>query len=175
MKYILNPTLFNVVMDDVIKQCKEQVKTVILGYRNMEVVRITERDLSIWKKALEERNLRVNEEPKVMVTGGNEQNMSVRIIEKVLEQVEIFEHVVVNISGNGKGEVEITERKGNASKLYHLLVNTFIRKTKTIMENETTYLCSRLSPVLMHGCENWALSQKLKNKIQTVELKNLFA
>lgn len=82
---MLSPTLLLVVMDGLNKEAGEQVKNVIVGYRGMAMVEITgctfaddlavfarnKKDLQynfeVWCKALEARDLRLNEDKMKMV------------------------------------------------------------------------------------------------------------
>ncbi|XP_072379244.1 uncharacterized protein [Diabrotica undecimpunctata] len=86
---VLGPILFNIVLDDVMKETREETSRIFVGHRNLEMIQIAEcafaydlvvfgrnedalkRNLQIWGDKLEKRNLRINEsKTKVMFLPG---------------------------------------------------------------------------------------------------------
>ena len=189
---VLSPTLFNLVMDDVIKSTKGKMKTLKAGYRKMEVTAIStcvfaddvaifarsEQDLQfnirLWKRSLEDRALKVNiEKTKVMSIGRERKKLTLTLDGKVLEQVDSFRYLGVMIHSSGKNEVEITDRVESTIKLYHSLNTAFIGKKEISVKTKMSVYKTVYRPVLSYGSESWTLTRPLKSKIQAVEMKYL--
>lgn len=191
---VLSPTLFNVIMDDAIKEVKDHVKKLNVGYRNMEQIQIAEcafaddlvvfaknekdlqNNLDIWEKALEVRNLKINvEKTKVMVIGPDSSKLNIQLNKKSVQQVGTFKYLGVNVHRDGKMDAEINARIESALKLYYALSNTFIRKKEISKKTKMTVYKTVFKPVLTYGSESWVLTKEAKRKLQTVEMKYLRA
>lgn len=191
---ILSPTLFNVVMDDIIKETKNRVKKVRVGYRNLEVVTVSvcafaddlailaesEKDLQenlrIWREALHDRGLKINiEKTRIMSIGREDFKMSTTLDGNRIEQTETFNYLGVRIHKNGRHEAEVNERLEKTMKLYHSINKAFIRKKEISMKAKISVYKAVYRPILTYGCESWTLTNQIKSKVQAAEMKYLRA
>lgn len=191
---VLSPTLFNLVMDDIVKEVKGKVKKLQVGFRNMKRVEISESifaddlviyaksnqdlqfNLETWKNSLESINLRINEKKsKVMVIGKKTTDTPMEIIinGKEIEQVRAFKYLGVTIQCNGSISAEINGRIETATKVYYALNNTFIKKKEITKKTKITVYKTIFKPILIYGSESWVLTKQLKSNIQAVEMKYL--
>lgn len=189
---VLSPTLFNIVMDDILKETKEKVKKLLVGYRNMERVTISEcafaddlvifakseqdlqHSLDVWKKALQDRNLKINtDKTKVMVVGKGDEKISITLDGRKIDQSETYNYLGVKVHKGGKNEAELTGRVESALRLYHSLNNTFIRKKEISTKTKMTVYSTVFKPILTYGSESWILTNQMRSRIQATEMKYL--
>lgn len=181
-------------LDDAIKDLKNQTKKLHVGYRNMQVVEIAEcafaddlivfakneqdlqTNLNLWKTALQQRNMKINiNKTKVMVIGKNNIKVEISLDGRKLEQVDTFKYLGVNIHKSGTEDVEVVGRIESTNKLYYALCNTFVKKKEITQKTKITVYNTVYKPVLTYGCETWNISKQMKSKIQTLEMKYLRA
>src|SRR3978361_1866842 len=144
---VLSPALFNLVMDDVIKEVEEKTKKLQVGYRKMTVVTVGEcafaddlavfaknevdlqYNLEMWKGAIEEKNLKLNvDKTKVMSIGKNNTAVTIRLNGMTMEQTDSYRFLGVRIHRSGKNEAELNDKIEKAMKVYRALNRTLIRK-----------------------------------------------
>lgn len=191
---VLSPILFNIVMDDILKEVKTKVRRLKVGYRNMEIVTIGEcvfaddvaifannekdiqHNLEVWQDALKKRNLKINiDKTRVMKIGNSNITSPVELNGNKVEQADIYKYLGAKIQGNGKNSAEINERLENTMKLYHAMNTGFIRKKEISVKTKMSVFNTVFRPILTYGSESWILSRQQKSKIQAVEMKYLRA
>lgn len=191
---VLSPTLFNVIMDDVLKEVKGKVNKLPVGYRNMEIMTISDcafaddivifakneidlqQNLEIWNKSLRKRNLKINsEKTKIMIIGKDDKQASVTLDGRKIEQVNTIKYLGVNLNKDGKNEAEINERIEKAMRNYYALNNKFIRRKEISIKTKITVYKTIYKPVLTYGSESWVLTKQQKSRIQAAEMRYLRA
>ena len=142
---VLSPTLFNLVLDEAIKQTREATSKMYIGHRHMQPVYISEcafaddlvvfgknekelqKNLEVWNVALGANNMKVNEEKtKIMITGRGSTQTNISLNQRTLDQVDTFRYLGVQLNDKGYHDAEINARLENTSKLYHSLRIPFI-------------------------------------------------
>ena len=189
---VLSPTLFNLVMDDIIKEVEEKTRKLQVGYRRLAVISVGEcafaddlaifakneedlqHNLDMWKKALEVRNLRMNtNKTKVMKIGETNTTMTIKLEGRDIEQTETYKYLGVIAHSSGRNEAELNDRIETAMKVYHALNRPFIRKREVSTSTKMVVYNTVFKPILTYGSESWVLTQRQKSKIQAVEMKFL--
>lgn len=189
---ILSPTLFLMIMDEVIKEATLTTKKLEIGYKNLGKVGITEcvfaddlavfakseKDLqyniNIWNDALRKRNMKVNaKKTKVMVISREKRNINIQIDGDKIEQVEDFKYLGNVFEVNGRQDIEINERIKAAMRVYGSLGRSFIGKREVSKQTKIKVFKSIYRPVLTFGSETWVLTKKQKSRIQATEMKYL--
>src|SRR3978361_1128078 len=128
----------------------------------------------MWKKALEEKNLKLNvDKTKVMSIGKNNTAVTIRLNGMTMEQTDSYRYLGVRIHRSGKNEAELNDRIENAVKVYHALNRTLIWKKEVSTGTKMTVYKTIFRPILIYGSESWVLTQQQRNKIQAVEMKFL--
>ncbi|XP_072389543.1 uncharacterized protein [Diabrotica undecimpunctata] len=171
---VLGLILFNIVLDDVIKNTREETSRIFVGHGNLEMKQIAEcafaddlvvfgrnedalkRNLQIWRKKLEKRNLRINKKKN-----------------KVHEQVKTFKCLEVQLESWGTQEAEINNRIANASRIYHAIKSTFLSKKEVSLKAKIAIYNTVFVHILTFGYESWTLTTRLKNKLQSISMKYL--
>lgn len=189
---VLSPTLFIIVMDDIIKGTRDKIKKVHIGYNKLRPVEIgecvfadditicakSERDLQInlttWNEELAKRNMKINpQKTKVMVIGKRTRTTDIKIGDQKIEQVDIYKYLGVLIQREGNMEEEINERLSSAAKIYHALSKTFLAKREIANTTKTTVYKTIFRPILTFGGETWNLTNNIKSRVQAMEMKFL--
>lgn len=189
---VLSPTLFNLVMDEVIRETRKRTSSLSVGYRNLEPIRISEcafaddlvifarnenelrSNLRIWNEKLVEKKLKINEEKtKIMVSGKSDRKVNIELNGKAIEQVDNFKYLGVRLDSKGNHEIEINDRIDSAAKVYHSLRNSFLGKREVSLKAKMSIYRAVFVPILTFGCESWVLTKRLKSKIQSIEMKYL--
>ena len=189
---VLSPILFNIVMDQVMKESRERSKKLFIGYTNMQRVGISEcafaddlaifansqkalqQNLDIWNSVLKSKNMKTNtEKSKVMVIAHDDLSTQVHIDGHTVEQVNEFKYLGCVLDSKGKHEIEVNERINAAAKLYHALNKSFISKKEVSSQTKIKVFKTIFRPVLLWGSESWVLSKRLKSHIQAMEMKYL--
>lgn len=191
---VLSPLLFNIMLDDVLKEIKSERKKIQVGYRNMQIVEIAESafaddlviyakneedlqtNLDIWDAALSKRNMKINaDKTKVMIIGRNDRKIEIKLRGKLIEQVETFKYLGININREGKEDAEINGRIENTTKLYYALSNSFLRKKEISERTKMSVYNAIYRPILMYGSESWVMDRRTESKIQAMEMRYLRA
>ncbi|XP_072389944.1 uncharacterized protein [Diabrotica undecimpunctata] len=186
---VLGPILFNIVLDDIIKETRAETLKLYAGQRNLDAVWISEcaysddlvifeineealnRNLQVWNAALIKRNLRINNEnTKVMVCGKNRKQTKITLNGNTLEQVDTYKYKV-QIENRGTEETEISSRIESAARMYHTTKSTFLSKKEVFQKAKVPIYKTVFVPSF--GSESWTLTDKLKSKIQSIEMKFL--
>jgi hypothetical protein len=125
---ILSPMLFNIVMDEVMKESKHKVKQFQIGYWKLQEIKISEQaytddmliavnernlnyNLKIWNESLKNRGLKINiDKTKTMVMAKNGKKHNIKIGKQQREQVERFIYLGVQINQEGRIDEEINIR-----------------------------------------------------------------
>lgn len=190
---VLSPTLFIIVMDDVMKEVKKKVKTTQIGYYNLTPTEIshlafaddlmicapTEKDLQnnlvIWEKALKNNNIRINttKTKEMVFNNKNNSTTNIKLNEEKIEQVNSFKYLGVHIQNDGNMETEINNRINKTIQIYHQMKNKFIGRKE--VDNATKMIVYKTiyRPTLTYGAETWVLTKEQRSKIQATEMKFL--
>lgn len=188
----LSPLLFIVYLDQIMKEVNSRAMKLIVGNYLLRPVKLcslafaddivvlapNERNLqhnmSIWDEELRKKGMKINiNKTQTMIVSrhGNRHNISIG--NTSLEQVHKFKYLGSTISEDGKIDIEINERIGAASRLFHSIRNKFLGKREITKKTKLAVYKSTFVPTLTYGCESWALTKKHKSKLQSMEMRFL--
>lgn len=189
---VMSPTLFILIMDDIIKTTANKTKKVHIGFNKLSPVNVSvcafaddlmicaakekdlQENLQIWEEELAKRNLKINiSKTKVMVISKENKNTNIEINQSKIEQVDVFKYLGVQIDREGNMESEVNERIGNAARLYHSLSKPFISKKEINRKTKMVVYKTIFRPILTYGSESWVLTNSMKSKIQAIDMKYL--
>ena len=189
---VLSPTLFIIIMDDVIKSTQQQIKKVYVGHHRLRPVTISEcafaddlvvcaanentmqENLKVWENELSKRNMKINiNKTKVMMIGKEHKQLQITLRNEKLEQVDKFKYLGVTLQREGNMDEEINERISQATRLYHTLKETFISKKEISIKTKMTVYKTIFRPILTFGSESWILNNTMKSRIQATNMKYL--
>ncbi|CAH2003424.1 unnamed protein product [Acanthoscelides obtectus] len=75
------------------------------------------------------------------------------------------------IQREGSMEAELSERINKAVKTYHTMSKVFLRNKKISRKSKMMVYKTIFIPTLIYGSEGWVLTNRLKSKIQAVDMK----
>ena len=173
----LSPWLFNVFVDEVVKEARRDfVSEVKLITRGVEVLMFTddmvlmvesakglENNLGVMSEALRRWELKVNwKKTKVMRIARQKGACEVRIGHQELEQVDEMKYLGVVISANGSMEKEVEEgglRIANTTRMIGGMSEVVLRRNELSKNAKVKVVNATMIPTLMYGCEAWSLSK----------------
>lgn len=189
---VISPTLFIILIDDIIQATKSNKYKVNIGYHRLNAVSISQcafaddmmictsletslqGALGLWEKELNSRGMKINvKKTKVMHIGPTYKAINIILNREQVEQVSKFKYLGVQIDREGKMEDEIQERIQSATNLFHGLSGPFLgnKTIKTRMKMIVHKTIFR--PILTYGSESWILPKGLKSKVQAIDMKYL--
>lgn len=191
---VLSPLLFIIVMNEVIKHCKDRVKELHVGFRNLNRIGIKacafaddlvifansekalQESLIIWKECLENYGMSINEaKTKVMNISKHDRTLNIKLGSETLQQVENFKYLGSVLDCKGTMDADINERISATAKLYYQLQRGFIQKREISRKTKLAVFRSVYIPTLTYGCESWTISKRSASKLQASEMKYLRA
>lgn len=186
---VLSPTLFILVMDDVIKSVENKTKKVHIGFNKLMPVYLSEcafaddmmicaptekalqENLLVWEKELQKRKLKINpNKTKVMMIGKEQKQLNIELNQEKIEQVEEYKYLGIWIEREGNIENEIKERINSAAKVYHSINRSVIRKREISRKTKMTIYKTVFIPTLVYGSESWVLNQSQRSRLQRYKL-----
>lgn len=193
---VMSPWLFNIFMDSVCRGMEREGRGVELVERNgrWEVNMILFADdtallaksaaclrdlVSEFERVCGEKGLKINPgKSKVLVFEGEEgeegEVQEVRVGGEVLEKVEVFRYLGMDVGKEGGVKEEIDHRVGEGMRALSGLREIWkggdlTRKIKTSMFEKVCV------PAVLYGCETWGLNARARKKLEVFEMKGLRA
>ena len=115
-------------------------------------------------EALSRWDLRVNwKKSKVMRVARKREECQVVIGDEQLEQVDTMKYLGVMISGDGSMEREVEARIGCASRVIGGMSQAILRRRELSKQTKLKVVNATVMPVLMYGCETWAVRKEQKD------------
>lgn len=180
---VLSPTLFKMIIDDIIKDVNRKTNPVYVGNWNLKPVYLKqcvfaddlvvfaryeeelELNLKIWNEALASKSLKINvNKTKVMVLGNRDTSINITLEETQIEQVDVFKYLGDHIDCEASQEVEIGTSLEKASALYHAIRNPFLWNREISRNTKMNIHKAVFVPVLTYGCESWVLTKRMKSR-----------
>ena len=182
----LSPILFNIYLDEILKEWKQKVhKGINLGRsRTLNVLMFADDIVLIFdtedrlqkavyelNKICKEYNMIISEnKTKIMAFQGRNPVRSKIIIEdSILEQVSHFQYLGCDITYKHDQDVDKKIQKFQA--VCGTIKRTF--KNKVRQETQLRYYSVMALPVICYGSETWTVKEKDKSRIQAAEMRFL--
>ena len=86
-----------------------------------------------------------------------------------IDYVDKFKYVGAIITGNGRCEQKIRSRISQSKQVFYRLTNIQTNKNLSFQVRKRVLQCYVYS-ILIYGCETWALSKVVENRIQVAEI-----
>jgi hypothetical protein len=188
----LSPLLFIIFMDEIIKKVKQRIKSLIVGFRNLERIVISEcafaddiavmagsekdlqENLNVWNEVLKMHGMKINKsKTKVMVVSRERKEVQVSIDEEFLEQVNSVQYLGINLEETGKQGIEVNSRIAKVNKVYHAMSRGLVNKKEISKQTKMKVYRVIYRPILTYGCEAWVLTEQEKKRIGAMEMKYL--
>ena len=184
----LSPWLFNLFMDNVMREAREcfegevQLSTGEVGVLpfadDMVVMADSKEGLQHNLKTVSDRlnkwELKINwRKTKVMRVARDREEFEVKIGDEVIEQVYTMKYLGVMVSKDGSVEKEIEARIGNATQMIGGMNDAVLRRKELSRSTKIKVVNATMMQVLMYGCETWSLTKKQQSKVQATQMNVL--
>jgi exonuclease III len=90
-----------------------------------------------------------------------------------LRQVEKFKYLGVFFSSDGKGDVELNTRIGQAGAVMRELGRSVVRKAELSQKAKISVFNSIYIPTLTYGHETWVMTERIRSRVQAAEMRFL--
>ncbi|KAK9716879.1 hypothetical protein QE152_g24490 [Popillia japonica] len=109
-------------------------------------------NLNMWNETFKKMQMTVNKDKtKVMVLGKEEEHINIEIDGQILEQVNTFKYLGVQIDSQGRGNIEVEARIDQTVKLYHSLNRSFLNQREISKKTKMSVYKSVYRPTLTFG------------------------
>ena len=137
-------------------------------------MRDTGRITNIFRMNAEGIGLKINQEnTKIMeIARRYEMNGRVNIDGMEVEVVDNFKYLGMKLTRDGSMKEEINERIGAANRCLYSLISLFKRRSISERTKLRTYN-TIIRPILIYGCEAWALTREQEKRLEIFENKIL--
>ena len=184
----LSPWLFNVFLDNIVKEARKGFKEgmrlgnetvdVLLFADDMVLVADSEESLQVNLKKLDETltkwEMKMNwEKTEVMKVGRERGHCCVAVGDRKLESVEVAKYLGIMISGDGRIEEEIRSRIGKAAKVIGVLNEPVWKQKELSRKTKMKVYNAIVVPTLVYGSETWVLNKHQESAIQATEMRVL--
>ena len=139
-----------------------------------ESERETEALLTPFREEAERIGLQINQNKAKLMNISREPALEgeVELANMSVEVVESFKYLGMTVTRDGRMEEEIKSRIGAASRCCYSMLELFKKRSisaKTRLKIYNTII----RPILLYGCEAWALTKSLERKLEVFENKIL--
>ena len=177
----ISPTLFNIYVEEMVKECWENNKGVSIGGRRIKCIRFADdmillaenkEDLEEMIKQMEKTEqvyeLRINTSKTKIMKIGKPENWNITTKKVSLEKVQRYKYLGTEITDDWKTEKEVKIRIALAKKAYKM-------KSRLLSSKMDIGLRKRLVKcyvwnVLLYGCEAWQMRQKDRERLEAFEM-----
>jgi ribosomal protein S10 len=177
----LSPILFNIYLEEMIREIELNMKGVKIGGRKVSCVRFADdmailaedqEDLETSVKKLEEAcktyGMKINAKKTKVMNVGSEKDMVIRVGGVRMEQVNSFKYLGSFLTEDWRCEKEVRARIGIAKE-------AFTRMKRILCGPLSLELRKRLAKcfvwsVLLYGAETWTLREYEKKKLEAFEM-----
>ena len=113
------------------------------------------------------------EKTEVMVISRDANQPTLHLNNNPLKQVNKFKYLGVQFSSDEKQDSEIDRRIGAASGILRSLYRTVVTKAELSKTTKLAIYKSVFRPTLIYGHEQWILTEKIRSRIQSAEMRFL--
>ena len=172
----LSPYLFDLVMDVVTQGIRDQAPwcmlfadDIVLCSTSREEV---ERKLEEWRKAMEDRGLKINRRKTEYLRFNENQNGEVSLQGEELKRVNKFKYLGSTVTEDGDLEAEITHRIQAGWKNWKKVSGVLCDQRIGVKMKGRVYK-TVVRPAMMYGAETWAIKKTQEKKLDVAEMRML--
>lgn len=172
----LSPYLFDIIMDVLAEGVKERPPWCMLFADDIVLCCTTreevERRLEYWRRALEDRGLKINRTKTEYLSFMDESAGSVAMQGNNLKRVENFKYLGSTVAENGELDSEITHRVQAGWKNWKKMSGVLCDKRISVRAKGKMYK-TVVRPAMMYGAETWPLKKMQERRLDVAEMRML--
>ena len=185
---ILSPLLFNLAMEKVIRDSMngrdegiklEDINVKLLAYADDVDIMIENQTemknlATLFKEAAERIGLKINESKTKVMKISREPILPerVEIAGMDIGRAEEFKYLGVIVTNDGRMKREVEARIGAGNRCYSSLIE-LLKKRSISRATKLRLYNSIVRPIILYGCETWALTKAMENRFEVLENKIL--
>ena len=130
------------------------------------------RYVSAFVRVCERRKSKINVgKSKVMKMSdtGEKGNLSIKVKEEIMEEVDTFRYLGVDFASNGRMDAELNHRSMEVRKCAGVLKSVW-KNRNVSMETKRGMYEGIVEPTALYGSEAWVLENKVKNRMDVAEM-----
>ncbi|KAL1448427.1 hypothetical protein WDU94_003661 [Cyamophila willieti] len=172
----LSPYLFDVIMDVLTEGVRRDAPgcmlfaddVVLCGESAIDV----ERELDGWRKALEEKGLKINRTKTVQLNFGMENGDTIHLDGVNLNTVDKFKYLGSTIDSKGELDCEIAHRINAAWMNWKKMTGVLCDRRMNVRLKGKIHK-TVVRPAMLYGAESWALKKVHEKKLEVAEMRML--
>ena len=172
----LSPYLFNLVMDVMVETVKKEAPWSMMFADDIVLCETTrerlEDKLEEWRKALEERGMRVSRTKTEYVTTSEGENLYVNLQGEKLPAAKVFKYLGSKVTSNGELDEEIKHRV-NCGWLNWRRMSGVLCDGRVSCRMKGKIYKMVVRPAMLHGAETWPVTRRQERKMEVAEMKML--
>ena len=172
----LSPYLFDLVMDVISQEVRDQspwcmmfADDIVICSTDREIV---EEKLEQWRKALEDRGLKISRGKTEYLRFNEDQDTEICMEGERLNRVENFKYLGSKVSSNGNMDAEITHRVQAGWRNWRKMSGVLCDHKINVKLKGKVYK-TVVRPAMMYGAEAWPLKKIQERKLEVEEMKML--
>ena len=173
----LSPYIFDLVMDVITSEVREGVPWSMMFADDVVLVDMTregvERKLEMWRRALEDRGLRISRvKTEYMWMGGEGKQGEVKLGSDNIKRVTSFKYLGSSVMEDGGMDTEINHRIQSAWMNWRRSSGILCDKRISAKVKGRFYK-SVVRPAMVYGAETWAVKKAQERKLEVAEMRML--
>ena len=172
----LSPYLFDLIMDVLAQGVKDQAPwcmlfadDIVLCSTSKEEV---ERKAENWRRALEDRGLKISRKKTEYLRFCEEGDEEVRLQGEILKRVDSFKYLGSTVAQDGELDAEINHRIQSGWKNWKNMTGVLCDRRINVKLKGKVYKTA-VRPAMLYGAETWASKKAQESKLNVAEMKML--
>ena len=173
----LSPYIFDMVMDVIVAEVKDQVPWSVLFADDIVLVTTSkeeaERKLELWRVALEDRGLKISRaKTEYMWMNGEDQDESINLQQEEVKRATTFKYLGSCVNDSGEMEEEVSHRIQSAWCNWRKTSGVLCDKRLNVKMKGKMYK-SIVRPALLYSCETWPMKKAQERRMEVAEMRML--
>lgn len=172
----LSPYLFALIMDILSEGVKDQAPWCMLFADDIVLCSTNghelERKAENWRRALEDRGLKISRKKTEYLTSCEDGNHEIRLQDELLKRVQHFRYLGSTVAENGELDAEITHRIQSGWRNWKNMSGVLCDRRINAKVKGKVYK-TVVRPAMLYGSETWPTKRAQEEKMNVAEMKML--
>ena len=173
----LSPYIFDMVMDVIVAEVKDEVPWSVLFADDIVLVATSKEEaemkLEMWRRALEERGLKISRaKTEYMLLNGEDQGGTITLDTTEVKRAKSFKYLGSCVSDNGEMDAEVSHRIQAAWQNWRKTSGVLCDKRFSVKLKGKIYK-SVVRPAMIYSCETWPMKRAQERRMEVAEMRML--